>query len=98
MALKKDITYKGITLSYWVITNMHWEKIPNITSVTVKGYKDKETREANIENSIEELTQYYIIEGNLTREEIYYVLKTQPVQYIDRDKAPVIPFENAEDC
>ena len=98
MALKKDIDYKGFTVSYWVITNLSWEKSSNKTYVTVKGYKDKPIRDADMNNAIEDLTKTYDLEGTATIDEAYQRLKTEYLNasYLGTDG--VIPFEKAEDC
>lgn len=98
MALKKDVAYKGFTVSYWIISDIHWEKKANKTSVTVKCYKDKPTRDEDLDNSINELTKTYDIDGFKTVEDAYISLKTETLgeSYLGTDG--VIPFEDAEDC
>lgn len=98
MALKKDIEYKGFTVSYWIITDIHWEKKSNKTFVTVKGYKDKPVRDEDLDNCIDELTKTYDLDGVRTIEQSYEALKTEYLNasYLGTDGS--IPFENAEDC
>lgn len=98
MALKKDIEYKGYTVSYWIITDLHWEKKADVTFCTVKGYKDKPVRDEDLDNCIDELTKTYDLQGQKTIEEAYVSLKTDYLNasYLETDGS--IPFENAEDC
>lgn len=98
MALKKDVEYKGFTVSYWIITDLHWEKKEDKTYVTIKGYKDKPVRDEDMDNCIEELTKNYTLDGFKTVDEAYVCLKTQYLgaSYLGTDGE--IPFENAEDC
>ena len=98
MALFKEINYKGFTVGYWVITDLHWEKKADVTFCTVKGYKDKPIRDEDLDNCIDELTKTYDLQGSRTIEQAYTALKTEYLNasYLGDDGS--IPFEDAEDC
>lgn len=98
MAFKKNVEYKGFTVSYWIITDIYWEKKENLTHITVKGYKDKPVRDEDLENNIEDLTKTYSVKGVKNIDEAYNCLKTEKLNtsYLGNDGE--IPFKDAEDC
>lgn len=56
MALLKEKPWRyGITVSYWMIQKVVADKVANQSHVTLVPYVDKATRDANINDYIDEL-------------------------------------------
>jgi len=98
MALKTTVLYKGFEVQYWIITNLTYEKKSNKTFITVDGYKDKPTRDEDMDNYIQDLRATYDADGCLTIEQAYEFIKAgnMNASYLGTDG--LSPFENAEDC
>lgn len=74
MAINKKHTLKGFDITYWHISEMRWSKLDNQTTVQFKGYKDKETRDIDINNSI--FDAYFVVPEDVDRETAYiWILK-----------------------
>ena len=98
MALKQKETYKGFDVEYWVITQLIYDKRGNCTDIVVDGYKDRPTRDEDLNNSIQDIQKRFTVDGNITLEQAYIALKTQPFggsEYSGIEGK--IPFETAED-
>lgn len=98
MALKKTVIYKGFEVSYWMISALSYEKKSDKTFITVDGYKDKPTRDEDLDNFIPDLRATYDADGNLSTAEAYAFLKAgnMNASYLGTDG--VSPFDGAEDC
>lgn len=98
MALKTTVKYKGFDITYWVITSLSYEKKSNKTYITVDGFKDKPTRDEDLDNYISDLRATYDADGNLSISEAYSFLKAGNMNssYLGTDG--VSPFDGAEDC
>jgi len=71
MALQKNISFKGIPLSYWVISMLSWSKSSNKTTVTIIGYASHESRIADVNNGLTESTKTFSYVGRLTLQDAY---------------------------
>jgi hypothetical protein len=87
MALKKQKQYKGLTTEYNAIIATGYLKTTNKTSVSLGAYVSKEARDLDVNNFILELTESFIFDGELTREEIYPLIKQSKPKIV----TPMIP-------
>ena len=77
MALQKDISFQGINLSYHKIMSINEDFRNGNTQIVVASYVNKEARLADISNmfrTVQINAQVY----DLTREEIYALIKLEP--------------------
>ena len=77
MALQKDIAFQGINLSYHKIMSINEDFRNGNTQIVVASYVNKEARLADISNmfrTVQINAQVY----DLTREEIYALIKLEP--------------------
>lgn len=82
MALLKDKTSVGYTFNYNIVFASVYLKERNTTSCTVTVYKDKATRDADINSYVRELTKVYEYAGSLSIPELYINLKNE-VEFVD---------------
>jgi hypothetical protein len=93
MALEKEIEYKGFTPKYWKITSFTSDAITNKTNVSIGLYKDKATRDGNVNDTI--MTCNYSIEGlDFSREDIYKKIKEFEYPNLKRENI----LKDAKDC
>jgi hypothetical protein len=86
MALKKDITVRGVITTYHIILSIEADKIKNSTRVKIGSFLDKDARTASLNNFIP--TQYdytfmRVIPGvDLTFAQIYEAIQVSVPQTI----------------
>jgi hypothetical protein len=71
MALIKNITKKGVTANYWIITDKNYVKETLKTSIRLRGYVSKEVRGEGFENYLDGFEYIKEFDGDLTTEECY---------------------------
>lgn len=63
MALVKQITVKGVTLEYWVVTHLHWDIISNTTNVRLSPFASKAVARREV-NGVREGLNYAFFEAS----------------------------------
>lgn len=88
MALKKARTIAGFTAEYWHIADFAYSKERSNTVVVLNNYKDKETREAGLENKFDGSVIFNVEPDaevlNAFLAHLYEKAKTADTQYDER--------------
>ena len=95
MALNKEKSYKGITLSYWCITSTSWNKEDANTSCILTPFVDSEARQGTLENAFPQPQRAFTFANPVSSSGVQqYTLE----QLYDLIKASDDFFSDAEDC
>jgi hypothetical protein len=79
MGLEKTVTDKGITVNYWMIDEIRYFKLNDVTEIKVRGYVNKNVRDANINDFIDlpEFRHRVRFSGVKTQPQAYDLLKSE---------------------
>jgi len=96
MALKLEVTHKGITCEYWKIVDLSHDFMNDQTRCVLALYMNEDTRQANVLNTLE--SRLFAFDGILDRDQTYAQIK-EPI-YEDNmgEQVNINPFVDAEDC
>jgi hypothetical protein len=87
MALRKSISWHGITADYWKITSTLEDFRNNRTIVKVDLYANSEARNESVMNFFPKAQRIYVLDGvDMDRQQRYDLIKLKP------------EFQNCEDC
>lgn len=81
MALQLSQKTHGITVNYWAITDMHYEKMQGKTFIEITPYIDETTRRLDKLNALWDLREQYSFDGYFDYPGCY--IKLQEPIYID---------------